>query len=164
MTDEIEKIMEMQQLTDGLKDDLSELELPAKIKEMIVLDTPKKELVVVDPDQKKDIDEDYGYARNTFQYLVGQGNEALVGLLEMIKDNPSPRSFEVLSGLINSITATTEKMMKLQQEYNDIKKDPKKTSTTQNADTINNIQFVGTADDLIGILEQDKNKNNGEVS
>ena len=66
------------------------------------------------------------------------------------KADESPRSFEVLGQLMNSLTTTTKELLLLQKTKNEIEKKDKSSVRTEN-----NL-FVGSTKELQELLEQKK--------
>lgn len=129
------------------------------------MEMPNKDMIIFDPvDQKeikktseieyeKDTIEDYEYARKIYRHLIKQGTHTLVGILQVAKQDGSARAFEVSNDMIRTIASTTDQLMKLQKDVKEVNSVEKRG--IQQADTINNVQFVGTALDMLNELEED---------
>ena len=97
---------------------------------------------------RKDIKDDYEFSRNTYKDLIRTGTSSLDVLAELARESEHPRAFEVLSKSIKDIGDTTEKLMKLQKDKDDLvnKKDEDNRKVT------NNNVFVGSTTDLQRML------------
>ena len=69
---------------------------------------------------KKDIKDDYEFSRRTYKDLIRTGTSSLDVLAELARESEHPRAFEVLSKSIKDIGDTTEKLMKLQKDKDDL--------------------------------------------
>ena len=95
----------------------------------------------------KDVKDDYDFSRRTYKDLINVGTRSLDVLAELARESEHPRAFEVLSKSIKDIGDTTEKLMKLQKD----KEDLKKVQDTAKKVTNNNV-FVGSTTDLQRML------------
>ena len=95
----------------------------------------------------KDVKDDYDFSRRTYKDLINVGTRSLDVLAELARESEHPRAFEVLSKSIKDIGDTTEKLMKLQKD----KEDLKKVQDTAKKVTNNNL-FVGSTTDLQRML------------
>ena len=95
----------------------------------------------------KDVKDDYDFSRRTYKDLINVGTRSLDVLAELARESEHPRAFEVLSKSIKDIGDTTEKIMKLQKD----KEDLKKVQDTAKKVTNNNV-FVGSTTDLQRML------------
>ena len=100
----------------------------------------------------KDVKDDYDFSRRTYKDLINVGTRSLDVLAELARESEHPRAFEVLSKSIKDIGDTTEKLMKLQKD----KEDLKKVQDTAKKVTNNNV-FVGSTTDLQRMLLQKDN-------
>ena len=95
----------------------------------------------------KDVKDDYDFSRRTYKDLITVGTRSLDVLAELARESEHPRAFEVLSKSIKDIGDTTEKLMKLQKD----KEDLKRVQDTAKKITNNNV-FVGSTTDLQRML------------
>ena len=95
----------------------------------------------------KDVKDDYDFSRRTYKDLINVGTRSLDVLAELARESEHPRAFEVLSKSIKDNGDTTEKIMKLQKD----KEDLKKVQDTAKKVTNNNV-FVGSTTDLQRML------------
>ena len=97
----------------------------------------------------KDIKDDYEFSRATYKDLIRTGTSSLDVLAELARESEHPRAFEVLSKTIKDIGDTTEKLMKLQKDKDDL---TNKKEDTVNREVTNNNVFVGSTTDLQRML------------
>ena len=97
----------------------------------------------------KDIKDDYEFSRATYKDLIRTGTMSLDVLAELARESEHPRAFEVLSKTIKDLGDTTEKLMKLQKDKDDL---TNKKEDTVNREVTNNNVFVGSTTDLQRML------------
>ena len=97
----------------------------------------------------KDIKDDYEFSRNTYKDLIRTGTSSLDVLAELARESEHPRAFEVLSKTIKDLGDTTEKLMNLQKQKDDLKN---KKEDEVNRKVTNNNVFVGSTTDLQRML------------
>ena len=120
------------------------------------------DIIDIDPPEEKnlsptvnvkttDLTSDYQFSREQYLSLIDKGNEALEDLLSIAKEGESPRAFEVVTQLINSLSATTKELLVLQKTKKEVedKKTPAKNE--------NNL-FIGSTKELQELLEMKKKK------
>ena len=101
----------------------------------------------------KDIKDDYEFSRKTYKDLINTGVRSLDTLAELARESEHPRAFEVLSKSIKDIGDTTEKLMKLQKDKDDLNN--KKKEDNEKKQITNNNVFVGSTSDLQRMLQKD---------
>lgn len=136
-TDELERVMGMVD-TEYKSDPTFDL-LPVPVKKNNVA-ISSEEVV------RQNKEDDYNYSRETMQHLVGQGNEALQGVLALASENANARTFEVIATLINTVAGVSKDLIDLDDKMYS------KQTTTQTADVINNTQIVATQEDILTAL------------
>jgi len=109
--------------------------LPSKIPNRAIID--------------KDIKDDYEFSRNTYKDLIRTGTASLDVLAELARESEHPRAFEVLSKTIKDLGDTTEKLMSLQKQKDDL---TNKKEDEVNRKVTNNNVFVGSTTDLQRML------------
>ena len=97
---------------------------------------------------KKEIQDDYDFARSQYYNLAEKGQEGIDLLLDLARESEHPRAFEVLSNAIRQNSDVVEKLMKLQKDKKDIEHDK---LSLPNSMTQNNV-FVGSTTDLQRML------------
>ena len=96
-----------------------------------------------------EIKDDYEFSRNTYKDLIRTGTMSLDVLAELARESEHPRAFEVLAKTIKDLGDTTEKLMKLQKDKDDL---TNKKEDTVNREVTNNNVFVGSTTDLQRML------------
>ena len=96
----------------------------------------------------KDIKDDYEFSRNTYKDLIRTGTSSLDVLAELARESEHPRAFEVLSKTIKDLGDTTEKLMNLQKQKDDLTNKKEEN----NREVTNNNVFVGSTSDLQRML------------
>ena len=120
--------------------------------DIIDIDVPeKKEIAPSVTVDTTDLTSDYGFSRDQYHNLIEKGNDALEDLITIAKEGESPRAFEVVTQLINSLSATTKELLVLQKTLKEVEgsKAPVKNE--------NNL-FVGSTKELQELLEMKKKK------
>tara|TARA_Y100000034_G_scaffold134804_1_gene204344 strand:- start:1549 stop:2064 length:516 start_codon:yes stop_codon:yes gene_type:complete len=139
-----------EKIADSLNIELSDTttEKPKSIKKK----EPKS--ITVDPKLKEDIDQksDYTLVRNNLKDIIVTGQSAIEGILNVASEGESPRAYEVVSQLINSVASANKDLIDLHKKFKDLKKD---TNQQQSADNItNNAIYVGSTSDLQKLIKQ----------
>ena len=98
----------------------------------------------------QDLTSEYEFSQNQYHNIIDKGNEAIGELIEKAKADESPRSFEVLGQLMNSLTTTTKELLLLQKTKKEIEKETKDPST------VNNSLFIGSTAELQELLTAKK--------
>ena len=96
----------------------------------------------------RDIKDDYEFSRNTYKDLIRTGTSSLDVLAELARESEHPRAFEVLSKTIKDLGDTTEKLMNLQKQKDDLTNKKEEN----NREVTNNNVFVGSTADLQRML------------
>ena len=96
----------------------------------------------------KDIKDDYEFSRATYKDLIRTGTMSLDVLAELARESEHPRAFEVLSKTIKDLGDTTEKLMNLQKQKDDLTNKKEEN----NREVTNNNVFVGSTSDLQRML------------
>ena len=90
---------------------------------------------------------DYKYSREVFYSLVGRGQDAIEGILDIAKESEHPRVYEVAGQLIKTVGETTEKLIDLQAKMKELDKD------NTMPDKVQNNLFVGSSTELQRLLK-----------
>ena len=98
----------------------------------------------------QDLTSEYEFSQNQYHNIIDKGYEAIGELIEIAKADESPRSFEVLGQLMNSLTTTTKELLLLQKTKKEIEKETKDPST------VNNSLFIGSTAELQELLTAKK--------
>jgi len=93
---------------------------------------------------------DFDFARQNIRNILEKGNVALDRMLEVADLSQHPRSYEVVSTLIKSLSDTNKDLLELAEKKNRIEK---VKSQTENQ-TINNNLYISTTELLKMIKEK----------
>ena len=108
------------------------------------LDIEEFEEYTVQPHIEED---DYEFARKNLKNILIKGSIALDKMIEVADLSQHPRSYEVVSTLINSLSASNKDLLELT-----VKK--KRIDKTENKDqTVNNNLFIGSTAELQKLLK-----------
>lgn len=103
------------------------------------------------------IDDDYEETRKNLKILLMQGQDALMGALEVAKQSEHPRAFEVVGNLIKQMADVNQQLMDVHKQHQKlVEPNESKSNTPQ---TVNNNLYVGTTADLNKLI---KNMAKGE--
>lgn len=115
--------------------------------------TEDKDVAIVEVEEGT-LNDDFKYTRENLYNVIEKGSDALNDLIDFAKNSQSPRAFEVVAKMIDSITNSNEKLIDNYQKVKNINKvDKNETGNSQNAGTINNIVFNGTTEQLFDAIE-----------
>ena len=111
------------------------------------------------PAEKKKLEAtttDFEYARGNMLNILEKGNEALDGILDVAQQSQHPRAFEVVAGLIKTLSDTNKDLLELQKRQKDLLKVDEDGA---NPKTINNNLFVGSTTELQKLIKQQNEQN-----
>jgi hypothetical protein len=98
------------------------------------------------------IDDDIDAVRSNLYSLLEKGETALEDLTEIAKAEESPRAFEVLNSMLNTMSDISMKLLEIEERKIKMKKmrtDSSQQSDATNPTTVNNnVVFVGTTQEL----------------
>jgi len=110
--------------------------------------------------EDKNLDDDAVQARQNIKTLIDTGNRALEEALDLAIQSESPRAYEVLTNLINTLADLNSRVIDVHGKTADIKK--KSNTRTENVtqqtiegtvnNTTNNVVFTGTTAELSNYL------------
>lgn len=103
-------------------------------------------------DDRRDEEDDYTFARKNLRNILEKGSIALDKMIEVADMSQHPRSYEVVSTLINSLSASNKDLLELSEK----KKRIEKADAKNENNTVNNNLFIGSTNDLLKLLKQDK--------
>ena len=129
-----------------------------------VTDAPKtgvvKELVIKDnvaeTKSAVEVDSDFAGARKNLHLLLMQGEDALMGALEVAKQSEHPRAFEVVGNLIKQLADVNQQLMDLHKQKQQLEEP---VAGSKKGVTNNNAIFVGSTTELNKLI---KNMSKGE--
>ena len=105
------------------------------------------------PKEEKEIQDDYEFSRKTYKDLVDKSNSAIDGMMELALQSEHPRAFEVLSIMLKNTSDMTDKLMSLQKNKKELKKEEK--GTQPSTGVTNNNLFLGSVTELQKHLRQE---------
>lgn len=125
-------------------------------------------------DENKSVEDDAATARQNIKVLIETGNRALEEALDLAIQSESPRAYEVLTNLINTLADLNSRVVDVHGKAADIKRksgQPSPSATgLPSADTVNNnttnIVFTGTTNELskfLANLNAPKPINDGDI-
>jgi hypothetical protein len=93
------------------------------------------------------VESDFDQTRKNLHLLLLQGEDALIGALEVAKSSEHPRAFEVVGNLIKQLADVNQQLMDLHKQKQNLEEtkdglSPKKSVTNNNA------IFVGSTAEL----------------
>lgn len=99
---------------------------------------------------KEQLDTDFEVVRKNYLNLIKKGSETLNDLLELARDTEHPRTYEVLSGLISTLSTLNKDLIEIHTSKSKIENAQpiSKTQITQQ-----NV-FVGSTSDLQKMLKK----------
>lgn len=99
---------------------------------------------------KEQLDTDFEVVRKNYLNLIKKGSETLNDLLELARDTEHPRTYEVLSGLISTLSTLNKDLIEIHTSKSKIEnaQPVSKTQITQQ-----NV-FVGSTSDLQKMLKR----------
>ena len=111
-----------------------------------MIETVDEEIKVIERFKEEgDVDDDFQYARENLYSVIEKGSDALKELLDVATQRQAARDFEVISGLINTLSNANMVLMDLNKKKNDAKGvKPGGDRPT----TVNNNLFVGSTGEL----------------
>lgn len=118
--------------------------------------TPIQEVLPAEKKKPVAVTTDFEYARGNMLNILEKGNEALDGILDVAQQSQHPRAFEVVAGLIKTLSDTNKDLLELQKRQKDIIKQEDEQSGPK---TINNNLFVGSTTELQKLIRQQNEQN-----
>ena len=94
-------------------------------------------------------DDDYTFARKNLRSILEKGSLALDKMIEVADLSQHPRSYEVVSTLINSLSASNKDLLELSEKKKRIEKAENKID---NNNVTNNL-FIGSTAELQKLLK-----------
>ena len=122
-------------------------------------DTVSETEIVKLEDDIKDIEKDYEYSREQLYNLIGKGQEAIDGIMNVARNSDHPRAYEVAFQGIKNIADMTDKLIDLQKKMKTMDED---SSMRKGPSTVNNTMFIGSTAERQKFLKQSKINNTEE--
>ena len=123
--------------------------------EPIIKETPTEIVPIIENDNK-DLESDFGLARENIKSLLRKGDGAIDNLLKVAEESEHPRAYEVAANLIKTMADLNKDLLDIRKKKQDLDGKPVVENTTTNIDKA---VFVGSTTDLVKML---KNKNTDE--
>ena len=135
-------------ISEALNTSFVDFEAKDKIKNELVKN--KKEIKDL---TKTDAEQDYNKIRKNLYGLLGDGKEAIDGILKVATEGDSPRAYEVVAQLLNTVSAINKDLMDLHKQVKEVNKE----ENVYNSTTTNAI-YVGSTSDLQDIINPDRSR------
>lgn len=100
------------------------------------------------PSGENQIEADAEYSRKNLYNALEHARAALVELANVSRETQSPRSYEVLAGLVKTIGETTEKLLALHKDKKEL------SINNPNAKAEDTAVFIGTPNDLLRAIRR----------
>tara|TARA_Y100000004_G_scaffold186304_1_gene237654 strand:- start:155 stop:601 length:447 start_codon:yes stop_codon:yes gene_type:complete len=95
---------------------------------------------------------DFNIVRQNLLDIIEKGNEAVDGILSVASEGESPRAYEVVSQLINTIAGANKDLIDMHKKMKDIRHDKDAASTSTHV--TNNSLYVGSTKELQDLINQ----------
>ena len=118
-------------------------------------DTSKQIVKQIQVEKKDAIDEDFDIARSNMIELIGNGKDAMDGIMKVALETDSPRAYEVASLMLKTISELNKDLLVLHEKTKGAKKE-KVTNIT------NNSIYVGSTTDLQNLINTERATNKNE--
>jgi hypothetical protein len=112
--------------------------------------------MVQDRPEDPTIQNDFDYARENLMDVIEKGQEALFDLMDVARQSQHPRTYEVLSTMMNTLVGANKDLLDLQAK----KKKLLEVEPEANNQQVTNNLFVGSTAELQKMIDQ--RRNNGE--
>lgn len=151
-SDALNKLFDAPSVLDDVSPVISVNEPLSANAEMVVY---TEHLPTMIPDTIKDQTDDYNFARDTVREMITKAKETLDGILDVARESETPRSYEVASNLIKTISDVTKDLVNLHKTMNELK--PKGDMPPPGAtNIIDKAVFVGSPSDLLDAVRYSK--------
>lgn len=98
------------------------------------------------------LDVDFSMARSNMKELIGNGMDALDGIMKVAQASDSPRAYEVAALLLKTISEMNKDLIVIHEKTSNIQKE-KITNIT------NNSIYVGSTTDLQNLINKERAQN-----
>ena len=142
--------MKKKTVNEKISDELDVNYKEAKKKEIV--ETKNQETAII---QTNNIhaNEDYNSVRRNLHDIIGKGNGAIDGILEVAAEGDSPRAYEVAAQMIKTVAEANKDLVDLHKKMKEICREE---NITNNNNTTNNAIYVGSTKDLQELLNQSR--------
>lgn len=123
-----------------------------------VNDTPKVGVVTtltindnVEDKPAETVESDFEQTRKNLHLLLLQGEDALMGALEVAKQSEHPRAFEVVGNLIKQMADVNQQLLDLHKQKKQLQDES--SASNKKSVTNNNAIFVGSTTELNKLIK-----------
>jgi uncharacterized protein YukE len=102
---------------------------------------------------KNDAEKDYDKIRKNLYGLLGDGKEAIDGILKVATEGDSPRAYEVVAQLLKTVSEINKDIMDLHKQVKEINKE----ENVYNQNTTNAI-YVGSTSELQDLINPERSR------
>ena len=102
---------------------------------------------------KTDAEQDYDKIRKNLYGLMGDGQNAIDGILKVATEGDSPRAYEVVAQLLKTVSEINKDLMDLHKQVKEVNKE----ENVYNNTTTNAI-YVGSTSDLQDLINPDRSR------
>jgi len=102
---------------------------------------------------KNDTEKDYNKIRKNLYELLGDGKEAIDGILKVATEGDSPRAYEVVAQLLKTVSEINKDIMDLHKQVKEINKE----ENVYNQNTTSAI-YVGSTSDLQDLINPKRSR------
>lgn len=126
-----------------------------------IMAAPAKDIVIT-PEVPKDgqLDADLQHARGNMYDLLESGKDALQYAIELAKQTDSPRGFEVVAGMLKTLSDMNMQLLEAHERKQKAQKSVKVETVGEGPSSVvnNNSVFVGSTAELAKMIETMGNK------
>ena len=97
--------------------------------------------------------EDFTFARANIREVVENANDAIAKLAIIADQSQDPRTFDVLSKMMNTVVTASKHLLEIQKDIRAIEKPDVPNSDPGKSQVTNNL-FVGSTSDLAKVISQ----------
>jgi len=137
-----------EKISEALDTSFVDFEAKDEIKNEIVKN--KKEIKDL---TKTDAEQDYNKIRKNLYGLMGDGQNAIDGILKVATEGDSPRAYEVVAQLLKTVSEINKDLMDLHKQVKEVNKE----ENVYNNTTTNAI-YVGSTSDLQDLINPDRSR------
>lgn len=106
---------------------------------------------VIDDKPEEAVESDFEQTRKNLHILLMQGEDALMGALEVAKQSEHPRAFEVVGNLIKQMADVNQQLLDLHKQKKQLQDES--TASNKKSVTNNNAIFVGSTTELNKLIK-----------
>lgn len=105
--------------------------------------------------ENEQFDADFEFARGNLITIIGKGQEALSGIVDLAGMSQHPRSYEVVATLVKAMADANKDLLELQKRKRDLT-----GVSPAGPTTVNNNLFVGSTTELQQLIKKQHNESN----